>query len=115
MNPGQEELIKYIYAIVKRTTQGEMVWSQASPTVFVSERNTPSGSKRILIQKASRKGLNPDFLFQVKSIDKSRGGELAIESSEKPYLRDVFSALYDAAESSIDAQTVRILRELLDD
>jgi len=116
MNPGQQELSDYIIQIVHRTEQGEIVWSQAAPTAFISTRDTPSGPKKMVIQRASSgRRPEPNFLFQVKAIKRDEGGELAIDTSEKPYLRDVFSILYDAAESSVDSQTTRILRELLDE
>ena len=114
MNPAQEELISLIYAIVDRTFQGGITWSQATPTSFMSLRNTPSGPRRIIISRASRRG-ESDFLFQVKSPHREDLGEVAIDTSEKPYLRPILGALYQAAEESLDGQTARILRELLDE
>lgn len=115
MNQGQQQLADFIIQIARKTMEGDILWSQAAPTAFVSIRDTPSGPKRMFIQKASSRGGEPTFLFQVKASRRGEGGELAIDTSEKPFLSGVFEELYYAAESSVDAQTARILRELLEE
>lgn len=112
MNHGQQELAKYILQLAMRTADGEIVWSQATPTTFVSTRKTKSGIKRMSIQRRGGPS-SDDYLFQVKGS--AGGGELALETTEKPNLRQTFVRLYAAAEASVDSQTLKILRDLLDD
>ena len=54
-----------------------------------------------------------DFLFQVESLAPDKRIELTIDTRERPGLAQGFEALFNAARSSVDAQSARILKELV--
>ena len=54
-----------------------------------------------------------DFLFQVESLAPDKHVELTIDTRERPGLTQAFEGLFNAARSSVDAQSARILKELV--
>jgi hypothetical protein len=133
MTTETNELADYVRRLVERTAQGDIGWSPISPSSYASVRDTASGKKRMTLTRAKRAGIDKklqelvskpgaairdaDLLFQVESFDPlaktAKGVELAIDTREKPELFGAFEELFSAAKSSVDAQSARILKELV--
>lgn len=130
MNIATDELADYVAQLVARTAEGGIGWSPVSPSAFAAVRDTPSGKKRMTLTRARRpeKELRgtletigasvrrlreADFLFQVESLVPDKRIELAIDTRERPGLTQAFEGLFNAARSSVDAQSARVLKELV--
>jgi hypothetical protein len=127
MTIGSHDLAGYLEQLVERTREGGIGWSPVSPSAYAALRETPSGRKRMTLTRAPRRQRNAvddyiapgriaqaDLLFQVEALDApGKRIELAIDTREKPELGEVFDRLYDAARLSVDAQSARILKELV--
>ena len=62
---------------------------------------------------AGRHEQEVDFLFQVESLAPDKHIELTIDTRARPGLAQTFEGLFNAARSSVDAQSARILKELV--
>lgn len=129
MSIATDELADYVTQLVTRTANGDIGWSPVSPSAFAAVRDTPSGKKRMTLTRARRPereirgamemgfpGLSDgeaDFLFQVESLAPDKHIELTIDTRERPGLAQAFRGLFNAARSSVDAQSARILKELV--
>jgi hypothetical protein len=143
MNTETNELADYVRQLAARTLDGSIGWSPVSPSAFAAQRETPSGKKRMTLTRArrpdrpdrKRQGTletiaenvearlafpprlpepQADLLFQVEALDeRNKRIELTIDTREKPELNEVFEKLFAAAKSSVDAQSARILRDLV--
>ena len=126
MSIASNDLAGYVDKLVARTLEGGIGWYPVSPSAYAALRDTPSGKKRMTLTRAPRRvrggtsvfsdlPIPPaDHLFQVEAIESpNKRVELAIDTREKQELAGVFERLYEAARSSVDAQSARILQELV--
>lgn len=129
MSIATDGLADYVTQLVARTQEGDIGWSPVSPSAFAAVRDTASGKKRMTLTRARRPGKEiggamemslqargergADFLFQVESLAPDKHVELTIDTRERPGLTQAFEGLFNAARSSVDAQSARILKELV--
>jgi hypothetical protein len=143
MSKQTSDLADFIAALAKRTGDHEIGWSQAAPSAYCADRDTASGTKRMTIMRAKRRptaaadnsrrsraaasmrapgpdqGLGQglpeaDFRFLVEVVEgTAKRTELTINTRERPELLAVFEGLFAAAKASVDAQSARILQELV--
>ncbi len=110
--------------LVEQTKNGSIAWSLVSAAVVAAVRETVSGKKRITLTRARRpnRGVvvptgepDADLLFQVQALDvPGKPVELKIDTRRKPELYPVLELLFNSAIASVDVQSGRILKELVD-
>lgn len=122
MSDSLDQFAEYLNRIAQRTRDGEIVWARSSRWVLTTTRQTPSGAKTMLIQRAfsDRMYEDPldldthyDFLFQVVNVQDGQI-EVSLDNRRTPELLSTLQGLYEASEHSIGSHSHRVLQELVE-
>jgi len=112
------------YAAIRDTASGRkrmtILRATRTPAAPVDKRppDTAALLRRALSSPAQSEGgealRRAYFLFLVEGLGgPSKQTEMMIDTREKPELYEAFERLFEAAKSSVDAQSARILKELV--
>lgn len=117
MSDNAADLATYLQELARLSRNGEVAWGKVSPAVYVSERETPAGRKRMSIQRAQ----DPPYMdpFDVKTaylfrVSSPKGGvELTLNSREDEGLWQPLDELFASASVSQQRYAEKVLRDLV--
>lgn len=127
MNVETQQLLNQLREISEKSLNGEISWSQPTPSTFQWIKETLEGSLVVSIQRAistfgvlksiSEKGVinNPnsfDYLFQVQEMSPKRV-LVSLSSKERQELQEELANVYASAERGVDSRTARVIGRLL--
>ncbi len=108
MQPQQEnEFVAYLTAIIGRTREGKMTWSQHNPTTYIWRPN-PQQDTRLVIQRTST---NP-ITYSFQAIDQSNVSQMSVQNSGTPS-NQTLHQLFTTIESVRDQKSLAFLKSIL--
>jgi hypothetical protein len=122
MTDESNELKRYLRKLTERTQNGDMEWRQQAPTSFQWTQMSKDAPRTVTLQKATdttkirlgSRSFEVEYVYLLQVISAStRQTLLSLSSKERPDLGQDLAALYAAAESGVDVQAARVLKQLL--